>query len=303
MQTHLDIQGANYPAMMYSTNGDGMKKIVIVDWVLMEILGRLLCFFFLLKLGFSFHFLIIFINIFSFRWTPGQWVGGQARPLKWMEASVKPPVYEFKETLDYWALADWVRQSAVTRFTDSVKSQIICEANLLTSSLDTILCDCVADDEDNCYEQSTTSIEVGIRDVCAGEVSILKGPSNNILFHESSVKSRCTIVELGMLRKSAFAVSRDKASVSFQFDTPAQPGVVLNQKGATVGKLFGDGAVLLFEKPKLVRNFRACLRITVDEAAEVKDFGYTIGSVIHPLGLDIEVFFVVFFLFCFCLVT
>ena len=231
--------------------------------------------------------------VLPFSWTPGQWVSGQARPLKWMAAENKSSVYEYRETIDFWTLSDWVQKSSIQQFTDSVKSQIICEANLMTASLETILCDCVASEDDSsCYEASTSSIEVGIRDVCEGEESVLKGPSNNVLFDETAVKERCTEVKLGMLRKSAFAVSRETASVSFQFETPEKPGVVLNEKRATVGTLFGDGAVLTFEKPKIVRHFHACLRVTVDQKAGVRDFGYTTGTTITPLGLtDIEVFF------------
>ena len=218
-----------------------------------------------------------------------------------MAAENKTSVYEYRETIDFWTLSDWVQKSSVQQFTDSVKSQIICEANLMTSSLETILCDCVDNDEDDsCYEASTSAIEVGIRDVCEGEVSVLKGPSNNILFDETAVKERCTEVKLGMLRKSAFAVSRETASVSFQFEAPEKPGVVLNEKGATVGVLFGDGAVLTFEKPKIVRHFRACLRVTVDQKAKVRDFGYTTGTTITPLGLNaIEVCFLFSFFFSF----
>ena len=171
-----------------------------------------------------------------------------------------------------------------------MKSQIICETNLITSSLSTILCDCLTEDDDNltCYSDTdATTIEVGFRDVCAGEVIELKGPSNSIVFDETAVIDRCTKATLSMIRKSAFAVSRFSASVSFQFEKPAKPGVVLNQKGATIGKLHGDGASLTFAKSSLVSHFRACLRITVEgEVKGVRDFGYTTGDIIYPLEIS-----------------
>ena len=173
---------------------------------------------------------------------------------------------------------------------------------MITSSLSTILCDCLTEDDDNttCYSDTdATTIEVGFRDVCAGEVMELKGPSNSIVFDETAVIDRCTKATLSLIRRSAFAVSRSTASVSFQFDTPAKPGVVLNQKGATIGKLYGDGASLTFEQSLLVSHFRACLRITVEgDVKGVRDFGYTTGDIIYPLdisdSIEVRFFFVVY---------
>ena len=63
---------------------------------------------------------------------------------------------------------------------------------------------------------------------------------------------------------------------------------MINQKGATVGEVLGDGLVLSFYSPSVIQSFFVCLRLTTsDFSYEIPDFGYTFGNleVIHPLGL------------------
>ena len=64
--------------------------------------------------------------------------------------------------------------------------------------------------------------------------------------------------------------------------------MVLNQNGATVGEVLGDGVVLSFSSPSIVNSFYVCLRVSVEgETYPVADFGYSTAELtsISPLGL------------------
>ena len=78
---------------------------------------------------------------------------------------------------------------------------------------------------------------------------------------------------------------------------------MINQKGATVGEVLGDGVVLSFSNDELVGVFEVCLRLSLDPVLDVDivpDFGYTTSDLvfIYPVGL---LFFFFFFFFYFSL--
>ena len=64
--------------------------------------------------------------------------------------------------------------------------------------------------------------------------------------------------------------------------------MVLNDNGATVGDVLGDGVVLSFSQPNVVGVFDVCLRLNTNPSKEYKklDFGYSNDELkfIYPLG-------------------
>ena len=86
--------------------------------------------------------------------------------------------------------------------------------------------------------------------------------------------------------------------MSFEWQKTKQSGIVINQKGATVGEVLGDGVVLSFANPELIGMFEVCLRVSLvpdlnDGVAP--DFGFATSDLvfIYPVGLCF------FFLFLF----
>ena len=106
------------------------------------------------------------------------------------------PKYRWEETISFVRMEDWVSRATETSFVYALKSQLTCEANYMTSSLSTLVCDCVGDGgilslhptacfsflfsflpSESCFP-SDIETEVGISGACAGDSSVLKGPSS-----------------------------------------------------------------------------------------------------------------------------
>ena len=133
---------------------------------------------------------------------------------------------------------------------------------------------------------------VGISGVCFEEESFVKGPSSRVSFGLESVNSRCSLVNLSVVSEAWFVVPPPRPSISFEFEDKPKRGIVLNQKGATVGVLRGDGSVLSFSILENVDSFIVCLLISENQTDlskyPIRDFGYSekaIGT-IYPLGLS-----------------
>ena len=159
--------------------------------------------------------------------------------MTWMEKKYAP-VYEWRNSLSFIMLENWIRESAQESFMKSIQSQLSCESNIISSSLSSLVCDCLAPDSPknaSCYEEAPIAISVGISGACKGEMSFIKGPSSYIRFEESSTLELCTTVTLDLIYKSWFDEPTSQPRVSFQFATETLPGAVRNTKGAEVGKV------------------------------------------------------------------
>ena len=55
------------------------------------------------------------------------------------------PKYEWKDALSFVTMENWVSRAVETSFVYALKSQLVCETNYVTSSLSTLVCDCVGD--------------------------------------------------------------------------------------------------------------------------------------------------------------
>ena len=75
-------------------------------------------------------------------WTPGVWRGGKIHSLTWMERETSPK-YSWEETLSFVRMEEWVSKAVEVSFVYALKSQLTCEVNYVTSSLSTLVCDCV----------------------------------------------------------------------------------------------------------------------------------------------------------------
>jgi len=230
---------------------------------------------------------------YTWSWTDGRWIGGISRKRTWMEAQYQN-TYEWKESLSFFLLEFWLERSVEQRTVDAVKSQVICESTLISSSLTSILCDCFTENSTNdCFVGSSDApVKVSIAQLCADEKIVTKAPAGFMNFDESSIVTRCVDAELSLIRKSSYAFSLSESRVSFQFATPKKKGVVLNRKGATVGQLVGDGILTRFSNISLVQHFEMCLRLVEDDLEyDIRDFGYTIigtGEVI-PLSVNVTI--------------
>ena len=116
--------------------GFGVKRIVNVSKDLVNISTRIFFLFF------SFFFLVELNFLFSSSWSPGEWERGIPRSLQWKQAELLPK-YSWGEALSLVEMESWVRSAVETFFSYNFKSQLVCEGNYLTSSLSTLVCDCV----------------------------------------------------------------------------------------------------------------------------------------------------------------
>ena len=83
--------------------------------------------------------------LFFNRWTDGQWIGGQPQKLNWTTADPRPSKYEYRKALSFPIFEQWLFESVEENFVLAVKSQVLCETNIVTSSLSILMCDCVND--------------------------------------------------------------------------------------------------------------------------------------------------------------
>ena len=157
----------------------------------------------------------------AFDWIEGVWQGGVPRNLEWKKAS-KATNYEYTDALSFIILADWIQQryiirslipnhepmndvfffSAEENFLFPVQSQIICESQSITTPINVLVCDCLADGGlfsfpislsplsfyrlnpdlffvkkgEICYQpgEQQKEIQMGLSQVCAGETRFVK---------------------------------------------------------------------------------------------------------------------------------
>ena len=239
------------------------------------------------------------IPMYRWDWTDGVWSNGVSRTLQWREIIQPVQKYEWSPSLSFELLQTWLEKNEEQRFSFAVKSEVICENGYVSSSLNTLVCDCFGSNEttqghnSQCYDQTGDQVEelVGLSGACFQEQSFLKGPSSRLSFGMDSISSGCSLANLSIVSEAWFAVPPPRPSVSFQFEKKPQRGIVLNKKGATVGVLRGDGSVFSFSTLENVVSFSVCLLISDNQtdttSYPIQDFGYSnkpIGT-IFPLGL------------------
>ena len=239
------------------------------------------------------------LSFYAWEWDDGVWSNGVSRNLRWMESIQPVQKYEWAPSLSFELLETWLVGNEEQKFSFIVKSEVICENGYVKSPLNTLVCDCLSNSnleetQSNCYQKTITQVEelVGISGACTQEESFVKGPSARVSFAVDSIRSRCTLVNLSIVSEAWFAVPPPRPSISFEFEKKPQRGIVLNQKGATVGVLRGDESVISFSVLDNVVSFYVCLLVGGDETDfleyPISDFGYSkeaIGTV-YPLGLS-----------------
>ena len=84
------------------------------------------------------------------RWTDGSWKHGIAHPLTWTQKELRPK-YTWENALSLVKMESWVRNAVEGAFVFALKSQLVCEGNYVSSSLTTLVCDCVEDGSGSFY--------------------------------------------------------------------------------------------------------------------------------------------------------
>ena len=215
---------------------------------------------------------------FAWEWETGKWLGGQARPLSWVSVGSSSK-YEYKENaLSFYLLESWLEEAIEEYFLYDLKSQVLCENNVITVPLRTVVCDCLAEDspkgftlsfffiflpiplspfssnlpspsDPSCYTFSTghRATPVGLSAACSGEASLIKGPSAFANFDVDSVNNRCTEIDLLVIEETWFSEPPSSGQVSFQFErNEPRKGFVKNDNGVTVGQVYFFSFFFLF---------------------------------------------------------
>ena len=83
---------------------------------------------------------------YAWEWETGRWVGGQSRPLSWVSVTSSSQ-FEYKSNaLSFFLLENWLQEAIEDYFLYDLKSQVLCENNIITVPLRTVVCDCLAED-------------------------------------------------------------------------------------------------------------------------------------------------------------
>ena len=80
---------------------------------------------------------------YVYTWTPAVWQTGTPRPLTWMTPSYST-IYKWRNATSFFLLESWVMDSVEQDVIAQLKSQLVCEENVITNSLSTLVCDCLA---------------------------------------------------------------------------------------------------------------------------------------------------------------
>ena len=202
------------------------EKIVNVSKDFLIIISRLFCF--CSMFCFSCIYYIykskgrpVFIFYPSSSWSPGSWGHGIPHSLTWTQTELRPK-YTWEEAISLVEMESWVQDAVESFFIYAMKSQLVCEGNYVSSSLTTLVCDCVDSGgllfcfvfcflflfvclfvylfishsfipTENCY-LADIETEVGVSAACAQTSSVLKGPSSHTTFGEYSINDLCTEV-------------------------------------------------------------------------------------------------------------
>ena len=233
----------------------------------------------------------------GYEWTPGKWVGGTPRQLTLVTPQTTSS-YVWKPQLNFDLLEQWVMANVEQIYVYLTKSEVICESNYVTTSLNVLVCDCLGGSSVEgvtCYTDSSSSKEtlMGLTSACAQETTDLKGPSSSVQFGSSSITYGCVFVNLSLVYEAWFQAPPTIPTISFRFQNPHTKGIVLNTRGATVGELVGDGTVLTFSKINSVGPFSLCLRVNSDNTSTfpIREFGYSTTAYdhIYPLGVNARI--------------
>ena len=79
-------------------------------------------------------------------WTKGQWVGGQVRSMQWIQANMTSQYVWNTSSISFSKMTSWVENSIEDLFLFPIKSESLCSSNIISSALDTLVCDCLAID-------------------------------------------------------------------------------------------------------------------------------------------------------------
>ena len=82
-----------------------------------------------------------------------------------------------------------------------LQSQIICESESITSPVFTLVCDCLADGGEVCYDpgEEQKEIQMGLSAVCEGETTFVKDPSAQVSFGTNSVSEGCSFLNISII--------------------------------------------------------------------------------------------------------
>ena len=81
------------------------------------------------------------------------------------------------------------------------QSQVICESVSITNPVFTLVCDCLEDGGETCYDagEEQKEIQMGLSEVCEGQVTFVKDPSAQVTFGNNSVSDECSFLNISII--------------------------------------------------------------------------------------------------------
>ena len=232
-------------------------------------------------------------------WTPGRWQRGAPRAAAWVARAAQPR-NQWRPTLDFILLDDWYQEIIAARITYQLKSVAVCQYDLITSPLASIVCDCYGGS--SCFqEQLTTSVAVG--QVCGTINATLRWGTSYLHLNETSVVGAlCASLLVSTISVNNYDIPAQPETVSFPLASRKRVpdrSVFRAGDGAIVGAILGDGVQLDLSSAGALQSATLCIHPTANASRSHPEYvAYDFGTSaslrpgrqpppVRPLGLAV----------------
>ena len=200
-------------------------------------------------------------------WEPGRWVSAQPRPLLWLQ-KLSMPKYTWKPAVSFQTTEGWVTAAVQESFSISLRSQALCNFELISSPLSALVCDCFSSDQTNggCYAQVPVDVPLALGVACEETASHIRFGSSFLEFFKNSVQSGCVNIRVARIDQSVFEYVAPPPQVSFRLAAShlSRTSPVVNQRGGVVGSLIGNGIKIDADNPAVIGDSYLCLQLEQD---------------------------------------
>ncbi|KAK5575455.1 hypothetical protein RB653_006588 [Dictyostelium firmibasis] len=220
-----------------------------------------------------------------FKWTPAVWEAGISVKPQWRTNEYIYPA-TVRKVLNYQQLYDELDDSVNTHIADLYRSEVLCRMERVEGNLRSISCSCSENGSPDCF--SSSSLLLGQSKPCANEVSSYNFTFGVVEFSKKSVQSGCTSVLVSQVSKQLYksTIPQTLSSNFVSYKKPDNYGI-LNDKGAIIGTILGDGITI---NTQGVSSLTICLQFNgtkYSKSYNVYDFAIsTSNSPLRPLSVQ-----------------
>ena len=232
----------------------------------------------------------------TWEWTPGVWTEPVVRSATWIPNNPTPK-YTWTDALSFQITEDWISEAYRSDSDNALRSEALCQFNLITSPLQTLACDCFSeksDDQSECYLSAEAAIPVAVGNPCAALSSTFSFGESVVEFDSNGIFVGCVYCVFSKIDQSIFDAPQVVPQVSFKLaasEHVTAAFAVVDSNGQPIGYVAGNGMRLSADTMSNVNGFKYCQPITrhVDGLGKyVYDFGYSDASLLTVLPLHLN---------------